>query len=70
MNFILDLERFCKNLSHDIEKSTRRSKLHVGYTSKRGKDYSFICIGKHLAMINPRKEFGQESSSFRRSCQL
>ena len=46
MNFILDLERFCENLSHDIEKSTRRGKLHVGYTSQNGKDYSFICIGK------------------------
>ena len=46
MNFILDLERFCENLSHDIEKSTRRSKLYVGYPSKRGKDYSFICIGE------------------------
>ncbi len=46
MNFILDLERFCENLGHDIEKSTRHSKLHVGYASKSGKDYSFICIGK------------------------
>ena len=45
MNFILDLERFCENLSHDIEKSTHHSKLHVGYTSKSGKDYSWIsCI--------------------------
>lgn len=46
MNFILDLEHFCENLGHDIEKSTRHSKLHVGYASKSGKDYSFICIGK------------------------
>ena len=46
MNFILDLEHFCENLGHDIEKNTRHSKLHVGYASKSGKDYSFICIGK------------------------
>ncbi|CDR78381.1 hypothetical protein LDE04_12460 [Lactobacillus delbrueckii subsp. lactis] len=48
MNFILDLERFCENLSHDIEKNTHRGKLHVSYASKSGKDYSFICIGENI----------------------
>lgn len=46
MNFVLDLERFYEKFGHDIEKNTRHSKLHVGYASKSGKDYSFICIGK------------------------
>ncbi|MCD5440953.1 hypothetical protein [Lactobacillus delbrueckii] len=48
MNFILDLEHFCENFGHDIEKSTRRSNLHVGYASKSGKDNSFICIGENI----------------------
>lgn len=48
MNFVLDLERFCEKLGHDIEKSKRHSKLHVGYASKSGKDYSFICIGENI----------------------